>query len=204
MILWDDYRPIEYAQETVPVAAFLSLFQGQPLEVQVSQAFNDGNIDFEWRRGCIMTAKAKDLWKPCGTVSAEDVQHMQSRVLMFSCDVQVPKLKDTVPCARCMCRWMRDAAAAHDAQRVLQAPLLPVVTTDVARTGGSPLDQVTGMVALVDRARLPSEVASALAAELCNLGAVHVQELTSEDWKALPSFLRLRVFEQRRLLASLL
>eukprot|EP00439_Symbiodinium_sp_Y106_P057281 s3165_g8.t1 len=60
-LFWDDYRPVEYAQETLPVTAFLSLFQGRPLEVQVSQAFNDGNVDFEWHRGCVMTAKSEGL-----------------------------------------------------------------------------------------------------------------------------------------------
>ena len=52
-LFWDDFRPVEYGQRTVPVTTFLSLFQGQPFEVQVSQSFNDGNIDFEWHRGCV-------------------------------------------------------------------------------------------------------------------------------------------------------
>ena len=56
-LLWDDYSPVEYGQKTVPVSTFLSLFQGQPFEVQLSQAFNDGNVDFQWRRGCVLTAK---------------------------------------------------------------------------------------------------------------------------------------------------
>eukprot|EP00973_Karenia_brevis_P081505 11297974-Karenia_brevis.AAC.1 len=63
-LMWDDYRPVEYGQEAVPVATFLSLFTGQPFEVQMSQSFNDGNADFEWRRGAVMTAKEKDLWLP--------------------------------------------------------------------------------------------------------------------------------------------
>eukprot|EP00959_Pyramimonas_sp_CCMP1952_P313882 6570775-Pyramimonas_sp.AAC.1 len=31
-IFWDDYRPVEYAQKTVEVATFLSLFTGHPFE----------------------------------------------------------------------------------------------------------------------------------------------------------------------------
>ena len=81
-LFFDDFRPVEYAQETLPVSAFLSLFQGQPLEAQVSQAFNDGNVDFEWHRGCLMTAKADGLWTPLGAVSQEDIRHMQSRVVV--------------------------------------------------------------------------------------------------------------------------
>lgn len=45
------------------VSTFLAFFNaGQ-------SKFNYGNSDLEWHRGCLMTAKAKDLWKPlpwCG------------------------------------------------------------------------------------------------------------------------------------------
>ncbi|CAE7677912.1 unnamed protein product, partial [Symbiodinium necroappetens] len=34
---------------------------------KVSQAFDDGNVDFEWHRGCIMTVKADGLWTPSGS-----------------------------------------------------------------------------------------------------------------------------------------
>ena len=61
-LFWDDYRPVEYAQlvggvPTVGVATFLSLFEGHPFEVNSSQSFSDGNIDFEWRHGGVKTAK---------------------------------------------------------------------------------------------------------------------------------------------------
>ena len=84
-LFWDDFRPVEYGQRTVPVTTFLSLFQGQPFEVQMSQAFNDGNTDFEWHRGCVLTGKAKDLWKPLPGVDEEDIKHMKSRLLIFTC-----------------------------------------------------------------------------------------------------------------------
>ena len=71
-LFWDDFRPVEYGQRTVPVTTFLSLFQGQPFEVQMSQSFNDGNTDFEWHKGCVLTGKAKDLWKPLPGVDEED------------------------------------------------------------------------------------------------------------------------------------
>ena len=64
-IFWDDYRPVEFARhQTVPVASFLSLFIGKPTEVQVSQSFNDGNADVQWRRGAVFTAKSEGLWNP--------------------------------------------------------------------------------------------------------------------------------------------
>lgn len=40
-LFWDDFRPVEYGQRTVPVTTFLSLFQEQPFEAQVSQSFNE-------------------------------------------------------------------------------------------------------------------------------------------------------------------
>ena len=88
-LFWDDFPPVAYAQEAIPVTTFLSLFQGQPFEVQVSQAFNDGNVDFEWRRGGVLTAKAEKLWVPYGKVTEEDVRHMQSRVTVFQSTAKV-------------------------------------------------------------------------------------------------------------------
>ena len=59
----DDFRPVEYAaSQTIPVNTFLSLFQGQPIEVAVSQSFHDGNVDACWNRGVAMTAKLEGLW----------------------------------------------------------------------------------------------------------------------------------------------
>ena len=70
-IFWGDYRPVEFAHHrTVPVASFLSLFTGKPTEVQVSQSFNDGNADVQWRRGAVFTAKSEGLWNPTHRVSA--------------------------------------------------------------------------------------------------------------------------------------
>ena len=70
-IFWGDYRPVEFAHhQTVPVASFLSLFTGKPTEVQVSQSFNDGNADVQWRRGAVFTAKSEALWNPTHRVSA--------------------------------------------------------------------------------------------------------------------------------------
>ena len=53
--------PVEHAPVILPVATFLSLFRGQLLEAQVSQAFRDGNVDLEWHIGSVMIAKAGGL-----------------------------------------------------------------------------------------------------------------------------------------------
>lgn len=57
-IYWDEYRPVEFAARgTVPVGTFLSLFGGGSLEIQVSQSFQNGNAELQWKRGAAMTAK---------------------------------------------------------------------------------------------------------------------------------------------------
>ena len=200
-IFWDDYRPVEYAQGTLPVATFLSLFQGQPFEVHVSQAFHDGNVDFEWLRGAVMTAKAEDLWAPQGCVSAEDVTHMQSRVHQFECIAQVSSMRSTIPCARCMCRWICDGACARDAGPLLHQPLLPLGA--VAAPLAPPVEAVAGMRDLSRRAQIPAEAADALGAELAAAGARDVNEATVQDRQQLNAFGALREFEKRRILKAL-
>lgn len=197
-IFWDDYRPVEYAQGTVQVSTFLSLFTGQPFEVQVSQSFSDGNIDFQWRHGCVMTAKSEGLWQPFGVVSQEDVRHMQSRVLMFPVNSKVPCLKDIEPCPVCLCKWITRGAAAQDAAAVLARPVLPMQNIDPTPTG----NLLAGMTSLNAMAKLPEEAVQLISAELVALGACSVAEVLVEDWRNLRSFAGLRQFEQRRLLAA--
>ncbi|CAE8633657.1 unnamed protein product, partial [Polarella glacialis] len=190
-ILWDDYRPVEYAQETIHVATFLSMFTGFPFEVQVSQSFNDGNVDFQWNRGAVLTAKEEGLWKPYGEVSGEDIKHLKARVDIFRCTAKVPSLKDTETCAACMCCWIRDAAAAHDARQVLQQPLLPLLG---APHGAS----LVGFSTIAEAAHLSEPAHRALEAELLDQGAIHVAEVGADDWQHLVSWKTLRPFEQRR------
>ena len=59
-----------------------------------------------------------------------------------------------------------------------------------------------GMTELMRNAKVPVAKAAALAAELVMLGAVHVQELTMDDWKGLTAWAGLLPLEQRRLLAQ--
>jgi len=99
-----------------------------PFEVQVSQSFNDGNIDFELRRGAVVTAKEEGLWTATSRVMDKDVRPIQSRFEVFRCTAVVPKMKDVDPCPCHMARWIRDGAAAHDARAALQ-PVLPTVTS---------------------------------------------------------------------------
>ncbi|CAJ1423962.1 unnamed protein product [Effrenium voratum] len=196
-LFWDDFRPVEYGQRTVPVTTFLSLFQGQPFEVQVSQSFNDGNVDFEWHRGCLLTAKAQDLWKPLPGVDEEDIRHMKSRVLIFNCTETIAQLKETVPCEVCLSRWVRSGATEHDAAEALSIPTLPCAPP------GHQHEPVQGLTELALRASLPKQKVLLLAAEVSALGALNVAELTPSDWQALAAFSKLLPFEQRRFLSAL-
>ena len=196
-LFFDDFRPVEYAQETLLVSTFLSLFQGQPLEVQVSQAFHDGNVDFEWHRGCLMTAKADGLWTPSGSVSPEDIRHMQSRVTVFAATSTISRLRDTLPCRRCLCYWVCESAKQHDAESALAAPLLQDPTR-----GAGDTSNIIGLESLAQRAYIPPGKLQQLRVDLLALGVVHVRELTEEDWRGLRCWPSLLPFEQRRLLAA--
>lgn len=199
-LFWDDYRPVQYAQKTIEVSTFLSLFTGQPFEIQVSQSFNDGNIDFQWNRGAVMTAKEQDLWKPFGDVTEEDVFHMQSRVEVFRCTAKVPNLRSTEPCPACMCTWIRDAAAAADARPALQ----PVLPFEAAARDDAGHRSLVGLRELAAKAQVANEAfLRAAQEELLRLGAVHVNEVSQREWQALRGWGQLQVFEQRRFLAAL-
>ena len=76
------------------------------------------------------------------------------------------------------------------------APTLPLPQ---AVRGDGPV--VDGLGELLLRARVPEDMARALAADVASVGAVHVLELRRADWCALPSWGTLRPLEQRRLLS---
>ena len=207
-LFWDDYRPVEHGQSTVPVTTFLSLFNGLPFEVAMSQAFNDGNEDFEWRRGALLTAKEKDLWAPWGDVYEEDVKHMRNRCYIFRATAVLYNLKDTEPCACHMCKWIASGANQADSNSLLRniVPVLPLQQTTPAL--GASLDanskppafKILGLQALTNVAKLPMEAILELEKELVALGAVHVKELTGDDWQAMTAWTGLGQFAQRRLL----
>ncbi len=132
-ILFDDYRPVEYAalprdNPTVSVTTFLALFQGQPFDIQVSQSFHDGHPSVTWRRGAAMTAKLEGLWDPMGAVAREDIRHMQSRVLQFEAQAALePGAFVPVPrCGASFARWLvADSAAYASRPAAAPAPSLP-------------------------------------------------------------------------------
>lgn len=183
----------------VPVATFLSAFNGDPFEVRVPQNAHDGNVDFAWKRGVVFTGKVSGLWAPSRQVSKEDIAHMQSRVVLFHISHQLSLRRSVPRCARCMCRWIVDGAATHDANAVVAAagPVLPIAVGEPSAP-----DHVEGLQQLMSAARLSGAVVPALAADVVAAGAVHVRELTTDDWIALPSWSSLRPLEKRRLMSA--
>ena len=194
-IFWDDFRPAEYAQDTVPVATFLTLFTGLPFEVQVSQSFQDGNSDFSWNRGAVLTGKEEGLWAPFGCVGDEDVRHMMSRIQVFRCNAKIQNLRDTEPCAIHLAKWLVHESTAFD----IELPIALPAGRGSAEDGG---EQVVGLRALLHEARIPKDKAADITRDVLETGAVGVRELLVADWRALPAFHSLRPLEARRLLAT--
>ena len=200
-VFWDDYRPVAYAEAgVVPVPTFLSAFNGDPFEVRVPQNTHDGNVDFAWNRGVVFTGKTQGLWDPSHHVSAEDIQHLRSRVVEFHFNRRLEQMRPVPKCAVCMCRWIVQGAAAHDADRAIVAP--PLLLPIAQESEPADPDSITGFSQLMAAARLAAAVVPALKSEVEATGAVHVNELTPDDWAQLPSWPRLREMERRRLLAN--
>ena len=203
-LFWDDYRPVEYAHDrTITVSLFLSLFIGQHTEIQVSQAFNDGNKDVQWKRGAVFTAKCKGLWDPTSHVSSEDVDHIRNRCQEFVFSHQFPKteLKTVDPCVTHMAKWIVEGANSHDASMVMRPPLIPAApSVDDNKTRA---DAIQGMSSLLTVLHLQPQLEDKMLLGLEDMGAVDVKELDREDWEALEVWHSLRVLQKRRLLQFL-
>ena len=198
LIFWDDFPPVAFAHEkTVPVPLFLSLFQGQYAEIQVSQSFNDGNEDVRWNRGVIFTCKQEGLWEPTSKVSPEEVRHMRNRCREFLFTQTLPEggLRDITSCERCMCQWIVQGAAAQDAAPALRPP----------PSSQPPGQEMTihGFADLAAAVQLPPGAVKALGEDLEELGAVDVKELSDDDWQSLGVWATLRPLQKRRLLQFL-
>ena len=193
----DEFRPVEYATTPARTPAiscitFLKLFQGQWIEIQVSQSHNNGHKDMQWQRGVAMTAKLQGLWDPKGQVGQEEIRHMQARVEQFTAAEAVAGVLADVPaCPESFCRWLVEDSAEW-AMGAVPPPLLPFV--DASASG-----QISGFRDVALQAALPTPASVALHDECLALGAVHVAELTVHDWTRLRAWQLLRPLQQRRL-----
>ena len=63
----------------------------------------------------------------------------------------------------------------------------------------APAWAVQGFDSLVVSAKVRGPIVDELLAEIVAAGAVHIKEWSLSDWKALPSWSKLRLFQVRRL-----
>ena len=195
-IFWDDFRPVEFAhKDTIPIATFLSLFIGKDTEVQVSQSFNDGNLDVCWKKGVVFTAKESGLWESTSKVSAEDVRHLRNRVEEFRFTHTLASLKDVDSCAPCMSRWI-----VKYSEEAAMGPLMPPPMPGPQH--GADWSRVNGFAEFIAVAKLDGPVVGQLFADVVAAGAVDVSELGPLDWPQLPSWQSLRPLEARRVRAA--
>ena len=191
---FDEYSPVEYAQmKIISVTTFKKAFGGKYFEIQLPKNWSDGNVDFKWNRGALFTNKEVGLWEPVRGVSAEDINHMKSRVELFHLTHTFAQTGgEAVPeCRCCFAKWIVEACAAFDASQGLQSTtLLPVASLSV--------DDLDVFLA---RARVPVRVQMAINTDVVALGAVDVAELSQADWESLPSWPLLKNLERRRILA---
>ncbi len=96
-----------------------------------------------------------------------------------------------------MSKWIRDGAAAYDAMQGLQPPPAPTAEVHV---NASVAGVVTDLGSFLNAAPLPALACEALAREVVASGAVHVTELTRQDWEQLDSWQLLKPLERPRVL----
>ena len=198
IVFWDEFNPVLFAEEhAMPVPQFLKAFNGDPFEIQVPQNAHDGNVDFQWKHGCVFTAKEKDPFEISerSSVSEEDLNHIKTRVELFRCVGKIAVLRPggVDKCAVHLAKWVRAGADQFDANSVLSAMAPHHATGEQA---------VAGLRALLAAAHIHEELARVVHADVVGTGAVDVRELALSDWTSLPSWSRLRPLEQRRLLAA--
>ena len=202
-IFWDDFRPVEYAQDkTIPASLFLTVFIGQWSEIQVSQSFNDGNKDIQWNHGAVFTGKQEGLWEPTKAVSSEEIRHMRNRVREFVFTVVLPAMHDVVSCPVCMAKWIVENAAAKDATLGLQ-PVLPVSVPNASKLDSVRVSAIAGLAKLLDVLVLPVGAALGVLEDLEELGAVSVNEPTRAEWETLSVWALLKPLQRRRLVQEL-
>ena len=209
LIFWDDYSPVEFAHEkTVTKSTFLSLFIGKHCEIQAPQNTHNGNPDITWNRCVVFTAKADGLWNPTKVITEEDIKHLRNRCdeFPFHHVFERDAVQEVTPCAHHFAKWVVEEAANYEACLVVandadetMPPSLPLRPTPTS-AGDGEVESVKGFKRLMEAASIPQDVQELLLADLEDLGAAAVAELAVDDWQGLPSWMRLKTLQRRRLL----
>ena len=134
-----------------------------------------GNVDFEWHRGCIMTAKADGLWTPSGSVSPEDIRAHAVSSHSLCCHEHHLQTPGHTSVQKGVCvTGSVNRPNRHDAESALAAPLLQ----DPTRSAGD-TSNIIGLESLAQQAHIPPGKLQQLRLDLLALGVVHVRELTA-------------------------
>jgi hypothetical protein len=129
-------------------------------------------------------------------VTAEHIRHLKSRVEQFEATVAVAgTLKEMPKCKESFSTWLLTTAAQWATGDVAAPLLLQRSTAD--------LERINGLAAFCETAGISDAIARGLAADMEELGAIRVSELTEEDWRGLPSWSELKKLQQRRIMQLL-
>jgi len=93
-----------------------------------------------------------------------------------------------------MAKWTIELSSLFEQSQGLQQT--PPAAAAADENGGD----VPDLAQFLFAAKLPPPAVDALTKDFTESGAVHVQELTQEDWQQLPSWSLLRPLQSRRLL----
>jgi len=90
----------------------------------------------EYHRGAAMTAKEEGLWDPTGSVTREEIRHMQARVEIFKATHVVGERPDdfeqSPACAASWCRWLVVDSMKYASR------LAPTVSPELSEDSRSP------------------------------------------------------------------
>ena len=110
----------------------------------------------------------------------EDIEHLKSRVRLFHCTSTFKKVGESKPeipqCAHHLAKWLCEGAAAFDARSALARPQLGIRTSH----------GVQGLGEILSAVALPETIVSQLQEQVEAMDALHVLELTTDDWTTLP------------------
>ncbi len=84
-----------------------------------------------------------------------------------------------------------------------ETPAAAAVAPPISCPIAAPAFAVDGFAALAASAKVSGPIVAKLLADSAGAGAVHIKELSLSDWRALPSWSQLRLFEARRLEAAI-
>ena len=98
-------------------------------------------VIWSWQRGAALTAKSAGLWDAFGCVSAEDVRHMQSRVVQFDAYAELTaeqlRAPEVAPCKVSFAKWLVGASSAYAARAGrMAAPIRPAEDEEADGSAG--------------------------------------------------------------------